>query len=124
MKLDELGRTVNPARGITSVVLTHYQKILAARRMLWDWETISEAMEMAGKSAQIRQAFSRLTEQLKNKEVALPSASVIDTSGKKPAARTVNATAEASKTTDTKEVDWEALARGNKEEASDIQWKG
>jgi hypothetical protein len=123
MNLDELGRTVNPARGVTSVVLTHYQKILAARRMLWDWETISEAMEMAGKSAQIRQAFSRLTEQLKNKEVALPSSSVIDTSGKKPAVRPSPAPAQGT-TQKQGVVDWEALAKGNKDEASDIQWKG
>ena len=89
--------------------------------MLWDWETISEAMEMAGKSAQIRQAFSRITAQLKNKEVALPTAPVIDTSGKKPAARPANTTM---KPQSDKDVDWEELARRNREDLSDVQWKG
>ena len=129
-KLDELGKTIIPGRGITSVVLAQYEKILAARQMLWDWKAIADAMDMTDKAAQIRQAFLRLTEGLKNHEVALPKKSMaIDTSGKIPArtpartpARAETEVKTAARTTG--DVDWEALARKNKGDEADIQWKG
>lgn len=135
MNLEDMGKTVNDARGITAIVLKQYRKILAARQMLWDWESIAVAMEMPGKPAQIRRAFGRITVQLKNHEVALPADGVIATGGKgtqrqpiiRPAVKQATGSSDGDPVASGKprgNVDWTALHESNKEEMSGVVWKG
>ena len=126
MNLEELGKTVNPARGITASVLVQYEQIHVARQMLWDWQTIADAMEMPGKASQIRQAFTRIKEGLKSGDVALPKGQPkIDTSGKRPAQSSGKPMATQTKSTaGGQPVDWEALSQQRKQEKEDIEWTG
>jgi hypothetical protein len=126
MDLEELGKTVNPARGITATVLVQYEKIRAARQMLWDWRTIADAMGMPEKAAQIRQAFARITEGLKSGEVALPKAGPkLDVSGRiqtrhgQPSSGPLQARKAGGSS-----VNWEALSKQRKQEEDDIEWTG
>lgn len=124
MNLEELGKTVNPARGITSAVLSLYGQIHGARQMMWDWQTIADAMEMPGKAAQIRQAFTRVKAGLKSGEIALPARKPkIDTSGKRPQASASVKNA-AIKPAPGQPVDWEALVKQRKKEEDEVEWTG
>jgi hypothetical protein len=125
MNLEELGKTVNPARGITASVLVQYEQIHAARQMLWDWQTIAGAMEMPEKASQIRQAFTRIKEGLKSGEVALPKGPRIDTSGKRPAQASSKPMATQTKSAaGGQPVNWEALSQQRKQEEDGIEWTG
>lgn len=125
MNLDELGKTVNPARGITASVLVQYEQIHAARQMLWDWQTIADAMEMPGKASQIRQAFMRIKEGLISGDVALPKGQPkIDTSGKRPARPSGKTVLTPAKSAPGQPVDWEALAQKRRQEEEDVEWTG
>ena len=127
MNLEDLGKTVNPARGLTASVLVNYEKIRSARQMLWDWRTIADAMGMPEKAAQVRQAFARISEGLKSGEVALPKAGPkIDVSGRmqtrpgKPSSGPL----QARKSGGGSPVNWEALSKQRKQEEDDIEWTG
>ena len=125
MNLEELGKTVNPARGITASVLVQYELIHAARQMLWDWQTIAGAMEMPGKASQIRQAFTRIKEGLTSGDIALPKGQPkIDTSGKRPAQSSGKPMVTPKKSMPGQPVDWEALSQQRRQEEEGIEWTG
>ncbi len=73
MDLSELTKRVNPRKGRTALVLEHYREIEAARKMLWEWNTIAESLGLGPKKGNaLRMAFSYVTKKLDAGELTLP----------------------------------------------------
>ncbi|WP_312284128.1 hypothetical protein [Candidatus Igneacidithiobacillus taiwanensis] len=54
-------------------MLEHYREIEAARKMLWEWNTIAESLGLGPKKGNaLRMAFSYVTKKLDAGELTLP----------------------------------------------------
>ena len=83
MDLSDLTKRVNPRKGRTSLVLEHYREIEKARKLLWEWNTIAEALGLGPKKGNaLRMAFSYVTKRLEEGKLALPEQRKSETGGR------------------------------------------
>jgi|AOMQ01.1.fsa_nt_gi hypothetical protein len=76
-KLDDLvARGVNPARhGWQSLLLENYEQIMNARRLLWTWADIADALEVPKeKIGDLGKAFRRAEAGIRTGKVMVPKA--------------------------------------------------
>ena len=103
------------------LVLDRFTDITTARQLMYPWADIAEALGYPRQSWKtLSAAYKRVDAGLKAGRLVKPKPAPYAPARKEPS--TESRTPRATKGEG--EVDWEALARKNKAEAADINWKG